>query len=89
MKTKNIIGMVAVIVLTIHFAAGGLIGFQGKKSPQILTIEKVMPPPVAIQGTINPGEQLNGGKSIFSKATIISLIVAVMGIVAFRRNTFS
>jgi len=88
MKTSYWLGVLIVVVLMVHFSAGGLIGFQSKVPTKNLTIEKVISPQ-AIQNTLTPGEQFNQNKSIFSKTTIITLVVAVMGIVAFRRNHYS
>ena len=88
MKIRHLIGMVIIIVLTIHFAAGGLVGSQSKKSAQGIAIEKIAASG-NLQDTIKASEQISPARSIYSKSTIISLIVAVMGIVAFRRNTYS
>lgn len=88
MKIQRMITMVAFIILLIHLTAGGLVGFQSPGSAQNLDIEKIIPSEI-IQNTLASGEQFEQNRSIFSTTTIISLIVAVMGIVAFRRNTYS
>ncbi len=88
MKISYWFGIVFVVVLAVHFSASALVGFQSKGPSQDLAIEKVIPPE-ATQNALQPGGKFVQNKSIFSRTTIISLIVAVMGIVAFRRNTYS
>jgi hypothetical protein len=86
MKMKNMIGMAIVITLMIHFTAGGLVGFDGKATTQTHLINNTISAD-AIHKTVISGEPHIEDKSIFSKATIISLVLAVIGLVAFRRNT--
>ena len=82
---------VFVVTLVMITATGGLVGLKSEGSAQNLTVENEIPS-VATPDALNTVEQYNQddqGRSIFSKTTIISLLVAVMGIVAFRRNTYS
>jgi hypothetical protein len=83
---KNIIRMAIIIAVTIHFTASGLVGFNGNGTVRTHMIENTLTADT-IHNTVNPGEQHIEDKSIFSKATFISLILAVIGLVAFRRNT--
>lgn len=87
MKIRSWLGIIIFAVSTVLFSAGALIGFQSEKPPQHLTITKVMPSEV-LQDATPSGEQSDQDKSIYSRSTFISLAVAVMGIVAFRRNTY-
>lgn len=88
MKIRYFISVTIFIVFMLHFAASGLIGSQGPQTPDVLSIEKTISS-VTIQTPLQPGDKFKQDESIFSKTTIISLIMAVMGIVAFRRNTYS
>jgi hypothetical protein len=88
MKKKNMIGIAIVIILMIHFTASGLVGFNGKGTAQTHLIKNTLQAD-AIQKTVESGEPHNQDKSIFSNVTIISLVLAVIGLVAFRRNTYS
>ena len=87
-NTKNMLGIATIIVLMIHFTASGLVGFDGNGTGQTQLIKNTLPADT-IQKTVNFGEQHSQDRSIFSKVTIISLILAVIGIIAFRRNTYS
>lgn len=86
MKMKNLIGMAILITLMIHFTASGLVGFNGKGTTQTQLMKNTLTVD-AINKTVKSGEQHIEDKSIFSKATFISLVLAVIGLVAFRRNT--
>ena len=88
MKRRLIIEIVVLIVLASPFVASGLIGSESKQHTQKPCIENTIPSSPT-QDIVKPGEQLIQEKSIYSKTTIILLIVAVIGIVAFRRNSFS
>ena len=86
MKMMNLVRMAIVIALMIHFTASGLVGFNGKGTAQTQVINTTLTADT-IHKTVNSDEQHIDDKSIFSKATIIVLILAVVGLVAFRRNT--
>jgi hypothetical protein len=82
------IGMVFVVTLSIHLVADGLAGSQRQEFAQNILIEKSIPPG-AIPAPLDSPQQPVKDRTIFSKTTIISLFVAVIGIVAFRRNSYS
>ena len=88
MKTIRFIKTIVVIALAIYFAGSGLIGFRSVGHAQKLTIEKAIPSDV-MQYSLEPANHLRHDRSIYSAATIISLVVAIIGIVAFRRKTDS
>jgi hypothetical protein len=88
MKMKNMIGIAIIIVLMIHFTASGLVGFNGNGTGQTHLSKNTLPAD-AIQKTVISGEQHKQDRSIFSNVTIISLVLAVIGLIAFRRNTYS
>ena len=88
MKTRYLIGIFVVIIITMHFVAAGMAGSQSQVVTENLVIEKAIPAQ-ALQNTLTSGDQFEQDGSIFSKSTIIYLLVAVIGIVAFRRNTYS
>jgi hypothetical protein len=89
MKTRYLIGIfLFIIVITMHFVAAGMAGSQSQLVTENLVIKKAIPSQ-ALQNTLTSGDQLEPDGSIFSRSTIIYLIVAVIGIVAFRRNTYS
>ena len=87
MKTIRIIKTIIVIAIALFFVGNGIIGFQSVGHAQKLTIEKAIPASV-MQYTLEPVHQFQQNKSIFSTTTLISLIVAIIGIVAFRRKTY-
>lgn len=78
--------MAIIITLMIHFTASGLVGFNGNATTQTHLITSTLSADT-IHKTVISGEQHFEDESIFSKATIISLVLAVIGLVAFRRNT--
>jgi hypothetical protein len=84
---KNIIGIAIIILLGIHFSASGLVGFNGKGTAQTHLVKNTLQAD-AIQKTVETAKPHNPDKSIFSIITIISLVLAVIGLVAFRRNTY-
>ena len=88
MNIRYVIGIVVIIIITTHFVAAGLAGSQSQVAEQNHIIEKVISSD-EIQNTLGSEDQFEQDKSIFSKTNILSLIVAVIGIVAFRRNTYS
>jgi hypothetical protein len=88
MKTIRFIKTIVVIACALYFSGSGLTGFQSVGHAQKLTIEKAIPSDV-MQYSLEPAGRLRNDKSIYSAATIISLVVAIIGIVAFRRKTNS
>lgn len=88
MKIRRLTGIIIVALLALHIAAGGLAGSQSQESEQNIIIQKTISS-LEMQTSLAPVVQSEEGRSIFSKTTIISLLMAVMGIVAFRRNTYS
>lgn len=87
MRAFIIVGIILLIVLTLGFTAGGSSTSQPVNSIPNLLIEKALPAGVN-PAVITGSEQSTETNSIFSWSTIISLSVAVIGIVAFRRNTY-
>ena len=87
MKTIRIIKTIIVIAIALYFVGSGITGFQSVGHAQKLTIEKAIPANM-MQHTLEPVNQFQQSKSIFSTTTIILLIVAIIGIVAFRRKTY-
>ena len=85
MKVRHLIRTVVVIILTLHFVASGLIGFQGNKSDQIVSIEKTMQT-VDTQEKADSLSAAEEDTSIFSNTILFSLVVVVAGVVAFRRD---
>ena len=88
MKTRHFIGIVVIIILSMYFVAAGMAGSQSQVDTKNPIIEKAISSK-AIQHSLKSDDQFEPDRSIFSKTTMISLIVAVIGIVAFRRNTYS
>lgn len=88
MKIRHLLGTFVILIITIYFVAAGIAGAQNQVSAENITIDKAIPS-ISIQQTLNPGDQFEQDRSIFSKTTLISLLVAVIGIVAFRRNNYS
>ena len=88
MKIRNLTGIAAVIILSIYFVSAGLAGSQSTIDTEKIIIEKAHPIKT-IQDNLGHGDSNEQDRSIFSKTTIISLLAAVIGIVAFRRNTYS
>ena len=88
MKTITI-GIFAILVLlSFGFNAGGLWDSKTPGPVPKLKIEKAVPAKVAPDALTN-NEKAVQDNSIFSWPTIITLSVAVIGIVTFRRNTYS
>jgi predicted S18 family serine protease len=88
MRVRYLIGIVVIILFTLHFAASGLIGFQGKKSTHDINIEETIQT-VPHQNNAEPGSTDEENNSIFSNTILFSLIVVIAGVVAFRRGTNS
>ena len=88
MKIRHILIKVAVTVLILHLAAGALIGSQIQDASINMGLDQVISAAETNNG-LNVDDQIIQGNSIFSRATLISLLVAVMGVVAFRRNNES
>ena len=85
MKIRYVIGIVIVIVLTTHFAAGSLIDLLEKPEMHGVVIQQEAPPS-AIQSALDSGRNFEQKKSIFSTPTLTLLFAAILGIVAFRKN---
>lgn len=88
MKIRYLIGIAVIIILTIHLVAAGLAGSQSQAVTENSVIEKAIPSQ-AVQHSLKTDDQHKQDRSIFSKTTFFSLVVALIGIVAFRRNTYS
>lgn len=88
MKARHLISILFIIIISMHFVATGLAGSQSQEVTENFIIEKAVPS-IAFQNTLKSDDHREETRSIFSRTTIISLIVAVIGIVAFRRNTYS
>lgn len=88
MKTRYIVGIFVVMLLTMYFVAAGTAGSKSQMVTENIVIEKANPTQT-LKNTLTSGDQFEQDGSIFSKSTIIYLLVAVIGIVAFRRNTYS
>jgi hypothetical protein len=89
MRARHLIGVVVIIICTLHLAAGGLIGFQSKKSAQNINIEKTMQTVATQKMVAPPVSSAEENNSIFSNTIIFSLIAVIAGVVAFRRDTNS
>jgi hypothetical protein len=85
MRVRYLIGIVVIILFTLHFAASGLIGFQGKKSTQDINIEETIQT-VPHQNNDGPASTAEEDNSIFSNTILFSLIVVIAGVVALRRD---
>ena len=88
MKIRHFLGIMIIFTITVYFVAAGFAGSQSQVVADKSIIEKSIPS-LAIQQTFKSGDEFERDRSIFSKTTLISLLVAVIGIVAFRRNTYS
>jgi hypothetical protein len=88
MKARHFIGNIVIIILSLYLVAVGMAGYQSQMDTKNLIIEKAVPSK-AIQHSVKSDDQFEPNRSIFSTTTMISLVVAVIGIVAFRRNTYS
>jgi predicted small secreted protein len=86
-KTIIIIGIAMAVCFTMGFTMSGFGKDQSSGSMQGMTVEKAFASE-AISNPIAIGEELAQGNSIFSWSTILYLSTAVIGIVAFRRNTY-
>ena len=87
MKTIRLIQTIVVITLAIYFVGSGIVGLQSVGYAQKLTVEKIISPDV-MHYILKPVNQFQQNKSIFSTTTIISLVVVIISIVAFRRKTY-
>jgi hypothetical protein len=88
MKIRYAIGIVVTTIITVYFVAAGLAGSQSQVVEQNHIIEKAISSD-AIQNALGSEDQFEPDKSIFPKTNFLSLIFAIIGIVAFRRNTYS
>ena len=88
MKVRYWLGIVLVVVLAVHFSAYGLNGSQSRVPSQHHEIKNIIKSEAA-QKAAQPGEHFFEEKTVFSRTTIIFLVVALLGIVAFRRNLYS
>ena len=86
MKIRQIFIKVAIIALILHLASGALIGSQIQDGTINMMDLQQRISSADIHNGLDADYQFVQNESIFSKATIISLLVAVMGVVAFRRN---
>ena len=89
MKKRYMFCMVFVVmILTIHFAAGGLIGSQKQEVFQYGLMDNTNSHPIHMAYSLISNEPIKQDKSIFSKTTVFFLFSAVIGIIAFRRNIY-
>jgi hypothetical protein len=97
MKIRQLIGFFIIFIFTGYFVAAVLAGSKSQIVTENVTIEKAIMGE-AVQHSLKSDDQfmqdrsifsIMQDRSIFSKTTVISLIAAVIGIVAFRRNTYT
>jgi hypothetical protein len=74
-------------MLTLHFGASGLVGFQSQSIEEGTLIQNVSASVATTQG-LEIQQQTDEHRSIFSNGTILTLLIAVVGLVSFRRNSF-
>ena len=81
---------IAVIVLILNFAVPGLVGSQIQDAKIKINLDRVIPSAENNSGFDQDDQiiQVLQEDSIFSQATLISLLFVFVGIVAFRRNTY-
>lgn len=87
MMRQMIIGTMAAIVLTIGFTMVDFWENPSTGSIPNLTIEKTYAPE-ANSNTTALGVDADHGDSIFSPSSFLSLCLVVLGIVAFRQNSY-
>lgn len=87
MKVRYLIGITVIAVLLL-FSANGLTSYQSAlfMEPSYLS--------TSVQSKIDEEAEVSDGsleqdEKIFSMATLFPLIIALVGIVAFRRNNYS
>ena len=88
MKILHVIGIFTVFFLILHYSGDSFFLFQNEVTAQDIAIENKISVGLT-QNNLPSVKDSEQSESIFSTTTIISLIVVVMGIVAFRRNRFS
>ena len=76
--------LMLVFVGTVFFPTGGLIGSQGDLVSPDLSIQKEISS-VPLQSALESDQQ----DAIFSKTTIVTLVLAVLGVVIFRQHSFN
>jgi hypothetical protein len=86
MKRFSIIGIFVVVVITFGFTSGGTTKYRAIDTMTVPTIAKTLPSGADTHSAAQH-EQAIQGNSIFSWSTVTLLSIAVIGIVAFRRNT--
>jgi hypothetical protein len=91
MKTIFAIGIIITTILTLGFTASESSKYQAPDSTARLTVEvqNALPSEANTATIPQNGQHAQDGNSIFSWWTMVSLSMAVVGIVAFRRNTYS
>ena len=82
------ISIILAVVLAFGYIASESRFFQVSDSVPKLTIQEAVPAGVSPKA-ITDNQDAVRDSSIFSWSTIVTLSVAVIGIVAFRRNTYS
>jgi hypothetical protein len=87
MMRKIIMGTIAAIVLTIGFTMVDFLENPSTGSMPNLTIEKTYTQE-ANSNTTMLGVDADHGDSIFSSSSFLSLCLVVLGIVAFRQNSY-
>jgi hypothetical protein len=88
MKTFSLIGLTIVIILSVGISSGGLATSQTlDTSNNILNVTKAVTQTGEAQAPLQQNQAIPDDP-IFSWPIVISLGVAVIGIVAFRRNTY-
>ena len=87
MKTLSLIGLIVAIVLAVALSSGGLATSQTLDTLHELNLTNKIPTSGEAQVTLKTTQVIQDD-AIFSWPTVVFLGVAVIGIVAFRRNTF-
>ena len=88
MKLIHILKILFIALLVLHIGASGLVGFQNEGTIKNDTLDKVIHA-AEVQDGLDTDAQSLSNESVFSRATILTLVFAVMGIVAFRRNSYN
>jgi hypothetical protein len=87
LKTIAIIGTFLAVILIYGFTSGSRKHVQASISMQALTIEKALTS-VSSTDALALSKQTTPENSIFASSMIIFLIIAVIGIVVFRRHAY-
>lgn len=88
MKKYYLIIIIVISIVLMHFVTAGLAGFPNQVVTEDLSVEKTELTK-GIQNVLKSEDDFEQDRTIFSISTLISLLGAVIAIVAFRRNTYS